>query len=497
MRLIKEIKNSEFMKNISLAKCLLVFSIYAVVSGCSHKQEYSEEVLDHINRVENNLAGWVQIRREPRWTIAERMAFYNIKGLSIAVVHDYKIEWAKGYGWADIKENRLVTEKTLFQAASISKSLNGIGVLKLFQDKKLNLDDDINNYLSSWKFPYDEISNNKKITIANLLSHTAGLGIHGFPGYQVGEPVPTLTEILDGKMPANTEAVRSIMEPGQKVEYSGGGVMISQQIVEDITGQPYDAYMQKNVLDRLGMSSSSFSLPSSRKKKKLLATGYYLNGDEVRGKYHVYPEQAAAGLWTNPIDLSLNIIETQLSYNGKSQKVLTPETTRLRLTPVMQDAALGVFVTDKGGVKYFSHNGGNVGFSCQAIGCLDDGNGVVIMTNSDNGSILEEIVNSVAITYKWKNYYEPVFKRVIEVPWSHLDKYTGKYDLGGGSIATIKKDDKGLLVNAFQKMDWRIYFTSDSDFFVKEFRADLQFVTDSSGNVKGFMMFGNLARKID
>ncbi|MCX6329058.1 MAG: serine hydrolase [Bacteroidia bacterium] len=485
------------MNDFSRVKLFLLFIIFVAVAGCGEKTKYSTEVSDRISRVENNLAGWVQIRRERRWTLAERMAFYNIKGVSIAVVHDYKIEWAKGYGWADISENRLVTEKTLFQAASISKSLNGVGVLKLVQDKKLDLNSDINNVLKSWKFPYDEKSNNKKITIANLLSHTAGLNIHGFPGYSRNDSIPTLQQILDGEKPANTQAIRSIIESGSKVEYSGGGVTISQRIVEDITNQSYDSYMQKNVLNPLGMNSSFFTQPPKENKKKLLATGYLTNGDEVKGKYHIYPEKAAAGLWTNPVDLCKYIIETQLSFQGKSQKVLTPEMTKLRLTPVIQDAALGVFVSQRGSVKYFMHNGGNAGFSCQTTACLDDGNGVVIMTNSDNGSILEEIVNSVAIVYKWKDYYQPVIKNVIKVPDTILNSYVGKYDLGGGTIATIKKSDKGLIVNAFGNMDWNIYFTSDTDFFVKEYKAELRFVTNHSGKVSGLTVYGNLAKKIE
>jgi len=392
-------------------KSLFVFIIVLVsAAGCDNKQEYSPEVQERISRVENNLTPWTIARRGPRWSLSERMAFYNIKGLSIAVIYNYKIEWAKGYGWADISENRLVTEKTLFQAASISKSLNGIGIMKLVQDKKLDLNADINDYLESWKFPYDEKTNNRKITTANLLSHTAGLNIYGFPGYAVNDTIPTLLQILDGEVPSNTEAIRSETEPGNKVMYSGGGITISQQIVEDITKQTYEDFMQKNVLDPLGMSSSFFSQIPDKKYRKRMATGYYLNGEEVKGKYHIHPELAAAGLWTNPIDLCLSVIETQLSYLGKSDKVLSPEMTRLRLTPVIQDAALGVFVAQKGTTRYFNHNGGNAGFSSQLTACLDEGNGVVIMTNSDNGSILEEIVNSVAITYKWKDYGLPVRK---------------------------------------------------------------------------------------
>ncbi|MGD0342899.1 MAG: serine hydrolase [Bacteroidales bacterium] len=464
-----------------------------IISGQTPK--YTTEVEERIKQVENNLAGWVQTQDNSKWTLVERMALYNIKGISIAVVHNYEIEWARGYGWADVSENRLVTEKTLFQAASISKSLNGVGVLKLVQEKKLDLNSDINKYLKTWKFPYDTVSHNKKITIASLLSHTAGLTIHGFPGYSRGETLPSLSQILDGQKPANTQAVRSLSEPGIKVVYSGGGVTISQMIVMDITRQPYDGYMQQNVLKPLGMGSSFFTQPPAEAKKALLATGYKSNGEEVRGKYHIYPEQAAAGLWTNPTDLCRYIIETQLLYKGKSGKVLTPEMTRLRLTPVIANSALGVFIDSKGTAKYFMHNGGNEGFSCYSTGSLDDGVGVVIMCNSDNGAILEEIVNSVATVYNWKDYYKPVIKNTIKIPDAILNSYVGKYNIGGPT-ATISKIDNDLVINAYN-LKCKLYFTSDVDFFVKEYRAELKFLTDSEGKVTGFSSNGMIAKKIE
>jgi len=484
--------------NLIAARIVLFLIFLNAFSLNAQTKKYPADVKEKIRLVENNLAGWVQTGDNDTWTLADRMKKYNINGVSIAVIHNYQIEWARGYGFADVSEKRPVTETTLFQAASISKSLNGVGVLKLVQEKKLDLNSDINQYLVTWKFPYDEKSNNKLITLANLLSHTAGLTIHGFPGYAKGEVLPTLSQILDGQKPANTEAVRSSTEPGKSVIYSGGGVTVSQMIVTDVTHQPYDVFMQKNVLDPLGMSGSSFTQPPPEAKEKVLATGYKTDGKEVTGKYHIYPEQAAAGLWTNPSDLCRYIIETQLSYQGKSSKVLTPEMTRLRLTPVLEDAALGTFVNSRvtGSLKYFNHNGGNEGFSCTAIGCRDNGEGVVIMTNSDNGSILEEIANSVAIAYKWKDYYLPEIKKVVDVDRSVLDKYVGKYDLNGTKIM-IKKSDNGLSVNVYSDLFWKVYFTSDSDFFIREFRGFLRFQNDKDNKVTGFNMNGKTAKKIE
>lgn len=479
---------------------LLIFLIISLSIFTLNAQtiKYSSDIEEKIKQVENSLAGWVQTGTGDTWNLTNRMKKYGINGLSIAVIHNYKIEWAKGYGLADVCEDRPVTEKTLFQAASISKSLNAVGVLKLVQDKKLDLNTDINKYLVTWKFPYDDKSNNKEITITNLLSHTGGVTIHGFPGYAKGEVLPTLQQILDGQKPANTEAVRSSEEPGKSVNYSGGGTTISQLILMDITHQPYDVFMKKNVLDPLGMTQSSYTQPPSSEKASLLATGYHADGLEVPGKFHIYPEQAAAGLWTNPVDLCKYIIETQLAYQGKSSKVLSPEMTKVRLTTILEDAALGTFVNSRvtGSLKYFNHNGGNEGFQCTAVGCRDNGEGVVIMTNSDNGSqIYEEILNSVATVYHWKDYYLPETKKVVEVDTSILDKYVGQYSAGNISVS-FKKSQNSLLCNVRGDAFWNVYFTTDSDFFMREFREDLRFRTDKNNQVTGIISNGLTAKKV-
>ena len=252
------------MKKYTLGLYLIFIGISPFITAQNNK--YSAAVEENIRQVENSLTGWVLTGDNDYWSLADRMKKYKINGLSIAVIHNYAIEWAGGYGFADVTENRPVTEKTLFQAASISKSLNSLGVLKLALEKKLDLNTDINNYLVTWKFPYDEKSGNKPITITNLLSHTAGLTVSGFPGYEKGDTLPSLQQILDGQYPANTGPVRSTTEPGKQLIYSGGGVTITQLIVTDITGQPYDVYMKENVLDPLGMKSSSFTQPPSSSK---------------------------------------------------------------------------------------------------------------------------------------------------------------------------------------------------------------------------------------
>ena len=240
------------MKNLNR---LLILSLLLLLQLPAFAQS---DTKDKIQKVETNLVGSIQINGEVPGTIQERMAHFKVPGLSIAVIQNYHLVWAKGYGFANDSLKIPVTAQTLFEAGSISKSLNAVGVLKLVQDKKLDLYTDINTYLSSWKFPYDSLSKGKKITVANLLSHTAGLNVHGFPGYLQGMPLPTIVQVLDGQKPANTPAVRSMHAPGIKSEYSGGGTTISQLIVMDVTHQPYADYMKKEVLKPLGMSSSTY-----------------------------------------------------------------------------------------------------------------------------------------------------------------------------------------------------------------------------------------------
>jgi len=307
-----------------IAVLILPLSIFA--------QSPAGEVQERIRKVENSLSPDVVYGDTiPLANLLQRMKTTNTKGLSIAVINNYQIEWAKGYGWADEGEERKVTTNTRFQAASISKSLNSLGILKLVEEGKLDPAADINNYLRTWKFPYDSVSKNKKINTYQLLSHTAGLGIHGFPGYKATASLPSLSEMLDGKQPANTKAVRSVFEPGVKYQYSGGGTIISQMLLMDITGRDYAEYMQAEVLTPLGMSNSFYRRPSPTDKE--LATGYYRTGKPVSTKYHVYPEQAAASLWTTPTDLANYIIECQLAYEGKSNKVLSPALMKTRMRP--------------------------------------------------------------------------------------------------------------------------------------------------------------------
>jgi CubicO group peptidase (beta-lactamase class C family) len=465
-------------------------SITLIVHLNANGQTISE-TQQKINLVESNLVGPVQIAGETPGTIIDRMAHFNTIGLSIAVIKDYKIIWAKGYGLSDKALKIPVTPHTLFQAASMSKSVNAMGVLKLVQSKKLDLYTDINGYLKSWKFSYDSLSKNKKITIANLLSHTAGLSGHGFGGYEKSEKLPSVKEILDGTKPANSDPVRSMYEPGLKSEYSGGGIMISQLIVMDVTHMPYDEYMLKNVLEPLGMTSSTFKQPPIV-KPQLLATAYDESLKELPGKFHIYPEQAAAGLWTTPTELAKFVIELQLAYEGKSAKVLNQSMAKAMLTPYHNNnTALGVFIDSLGENTYFEHGGANEGFRSQYYGSLTGGNGVIVMVNSNNNDILNEVINSVAKVYGFKGLYRSATKKLITLPDSTLQSYTGDYALSPQLTLTVFREGNQLFTQPTGQPRFAIFPESPNKFFVKSILVDLEFIKDKSGKITEAIIYQN------
>lgn len=479
-----------FILGFVIVVSLSVFGFSNLAGKAENTVFSANEIEQKITEFENNLGTFI-LHGADGWNISDRMKHYKVNGLSIAIIHDYKIVYAKGYGLADTSTKNRVDVNTMFIPGSLSKSINALGILHLVEQGKLNLFTDINTQLKSWQFPYNNlISKGKRICLANLLSHNAGLSVHGFYGYKPNDTFPTISQILDGKYPANSEPVRSVSAPGDKMEYSGGGTMISQLMLMDAVNQNYDSYMQKTLFEPLGMINSSFTNPPPSNKLNNLATGYDTLGKQINGKFPVLIEQAAGGLWTTPTDIAKFVIEMQLSLQGKSNKILSKKMTEVMLTPYSDEkTALGVFVTNENGYKYFGHDAANLGFSGTYFGSFEGGNGVVIFINSENAPILKEIANSVASAFNWKGLPIKKHKQVIENVPDNFKKVTGKY------IATISKTENVLVEIKLENNHyyyitdhgkWRIYITSDNEFVCLESPTEKTLILDSTGALKGF-----------
>lgn len=345
------------------------------------------------------------------FTLEEIMERTRVPGVSVAVIKDFEIHWAKGYGTADVATGAPVTPDTLFQAASISKPAAAMGVMRLVQEGTLSLDADIHTYLTSWKLPEREHTRERPVTLRSLLSHTSGLGDgFGFPGYHPKDPLPSVVQILNGDKPSNTGKVLMERPPFTAFKYSGGGVTIVQLAITDTTGREFPEVMKSLVLDPIGMRNSAFEQPLSAERDRQAARAHDGRGHAMDAKWHVYPELQAAGLWTTPGDLARLAIELQNALRGRSNRVLSAATARQMVTPVgVGDFAIGFGLRKLGEGWYFAHGGSNWGFQCDLIAHLRKGYGVAIMTNGDRGgSVINEIRNRVAAAYNWDSLDKPV-----------------------------------------------------------------------------------------
>lgn len=448
-----------------------------------------------IKRVEQGLLPAVLIKGDPSWSIEERMKQWKVPGMSVAVVKDFKVEWARTYGIKDIDTKESVTAETLFQAGSISKPVAAMVALKRVQDGKIALDENINNKLVTWKLPDNDFTAKKKVTLANLLSHTAGLTVHGFPGYAVGEKIPTLPQVLDGTEPANTAAVRVDLEPGTKFRYSGGGTTIAQLAIMDIEKQPYPQIAKETVLGPLNMTNSTYSQPLPDDWRKKTASGHRGDGTLVPGKIHVYPEMAAAGLWTTPTDLAKFGIEVQLSHAGKSNKILKKDLIDKMVTPFMEEVGLGFFIDKRGNSVYFGHDGADEGFRAMMLMHREKGYGAVIMVNSDNGQIMPEVMRSIAREYNWDEFLPPV-NELISLDAARLDEYTGRFQVNPDRILTVAREETKLIVRPTADLKFELLPIADGTFIRREGVLKYTFVRGAAGvsELQVTLPAGNIAK---
>jgi CubicO group peptidase (beta-lactamase class C family) len=424
--------------------------------------------------IENNLLPAFQIEGQntPKMTLAERMSYHNVPGVSIAVINNGEIEWAKGYGEVEAGGSKPVNTSTLFQAASISKPVSALAAMALVQQGLLDLDQDVNTVLKSWQVPPSDLTATEKVTLRRLLSHNAGLTVHGFPGYAEGEALPTVQHVLLGTPPANTPPVMVDVLPGSIWRYSGGGTTVAQLMMMEATGMDYASLMQKYVLGPAGMSLSTYEQPLPAGRRDEAATAHNDKEQPCPGKWHSYPEQAAAGLWTTPSDLCRYVIELQKSWHGQSNRILSQASTQEMLRVQFKDWGIGPKISGLGQAVSFSHGGANEGFRCEMMGFLHTGQGIAVMTNGDNGSWLnQEIIRSAALAFDWTAYL-PEVKVTVEVPSACLQEYTGKYtfDEMPELPFEILMDDGSLYFEtpAFSRTKTRLFAQSPDSFFDTE-----------------------------
>ena len=453
--------------------------------GAAQKPSNESDLNPRIARIENGLLPAVIIkgRADAAMALADRMKRYRVPGVSVAFFDHGQIAWTRAYGFSDVDSKAPVTPETLFQAASISKPISALAMLRLVQDGKLNLDEDVNAKLRTWKVPESEFTKEQKVTLRRIVSHSAGLTVHGFPGYASDEPVPTIVQILSGEKPANTAPIRVDNVPGTLWRYSGGGYVVMQLLLADVTGKPFPQIVHDLVLQPAGMTHSTYEQPLPKSLSSSAATPYRGDGQPVKGGWHTYPEMAPAGLWTTPSDLARLAIEVQNEYAGKSSRILSQEMMRQMLTHQKGDSGLGFGLGNSGHTLRFSHGGANAGFRCNLEAYAESGQGFVIMTNSDSGAQLSsEFLRAVAKEYNWPDF-QPVERTLGKIDAALLPNYAGKYEVPGvGKLIVTAKDAK-LYIQAdpLGPEPQELLPEVDSQFFVLSRDLTFAFQKDDKG----------------
>lgn len=463
-------------------KHITLLSIVALVVACSHPTR-TDDPNEFLRRhVETGLCTPVVIEGDSTWTIEERMKHYGVPGMSIAVIDDFKIAWTKSYGVMDSASMRPVTDSTLFQAASISKPVFTMAVLKLAEMGAVDLNADVNTILRSWKIPENEFTATEKVTLKRLLGHVAGTTVHGFPGYAQGEPLPTMVNILNGEAPANTPPIVVDQIPGSNWRYSGGGYCVASQVILDVKGGTIPQHMHDLVLQPLGMSRSTFEQPLPAAVAHNAPSGYLPDRSVVKGNWHVYPEYAPDGLWTTPTDLARFVIELQKAVVGDSGKVLHNASAMMMVQPFGgPENSVGLGLMNKSGENYFAHGGWNEGFCGRIVGHMKNGKGAVVLINANQPDLMGEVLRSIARAYDWPAFVPQHTEQPLDS--TVLDAFTGRYRVGSDDLVNVVRRGSKLFRQQIREEANELVHIGDHVFVIRLDQRLRKFVKDSTGEM--------------
>jgi len=425
-------------------------------------------------------------------SLEDLMAQYRVPGVSIAIIRDGEIEWARGFGKADVEDERPVTPDTLFQAASISKPVAATAALRMVEEGLLDLDEDVNQKLTSWQVPANEHTAKKPVTLRGLLTHSAGMTVHGFPGYAEGVEAPDAVGVLEGE--GNTDPIRVDMEPGTEWRYSGGGYTVMQQLLVDVAGKPFPEIVREKVLEPAGMSLSTYQQPFPEARFPEAASAYGPDGSRIEGKWHTYPEMAAAGLWTTPSDLARFAMAIQRSRAGQPGALLSQDMARQMLEPSLNNHGLGPAIEGDG--SRFGHGGSNAGFRCSFTASIDGGWGMAVMTNGARGGQLARLVMmTVAKSYGW-DAPQPRVVKVADIGEEALSRIAGDYEVPGIGVLKFEPENDRLFADVPRQGRLEFLPTSETEIVQRDDGRVFNFVMED-GKVTGFTTPGIIGKKVN
>ncbi len=478
------------MTILSKQKRLSILGLFAILflllSSCDASKTLTKK---RIKTAETGLLKSIVFEGEKpkRMKLFERMAYYKVPGVSISVIDNFQIEWAKGYGVTKLDGQDPVTIFSIFQAAAISQAVTTAGGMTLVSRGDIGLDVNINDYLKSWTLPENQLTQKDKVTLRRLLSRNSGLVPLEYEGVESIENNPSLLQILNGEKTDNPP-VYVANTPGTELEYSEAGFAIIEKLIEDVSGQLFAEYMARVILAPLQMEQSSFAdiLPEQMFIDAVF--GHNREGFPFERKGYIYPVTAANGLWTTPSNLAVFAIELMSTALGHTQSVFDPELARDMLSVHIGNQGLGFFIADEGDNLHFYIRGKNKGFSCFLVGYPVKGQGVVIMANSENGEyLIDEILRAVSEAYNWPHYL-PEIKKYFKLDPSIYQLYEGLYEVNPDYQLTVVHEDYYLIIQPTGQKATRFFVENPTTFFSTDPYIRIRFVRDAGGKITGLVL---------
>jgi CubicO group peptidase (beta-lactamase class C family) len=458
-----------------------------------------EKSLERKVQLEEGIREQVKFLEEPEdfSSITDRMSEYNTPALSLTVINQGAIEWADIYKNANFPEVQNLDCSSIFQAASLSKPVTFLAVLRMHSAGEIDLDKNIQDYLKDYVLPPGKQTADNPVTFRNIFSHTSGITPGGYQGYARNLLVPSDLDILRGSEGVNTPAIEVITTPNETLAYSGGGYTLAELALQDIFSDEFSNIMQKWILEPAGMKHSEFTQPLPVSDSNRVAKGYTALGEVIDGGWRNYPEQAAAGLWSNSVDMAKFLIEIYNAYQGKSS-IFSQSDIESIINQERDGSVYGFILNRSGDDIAITHYGGNAGYRTGMTISLTSGNGLAYLINSDNGGALgNELILSASQVYDWQHFKQTNVQRK-QVNSKVLKGLSGEYKWNNQIDLSITFDEN--------KDQISLFFPNGDEYKLTPINGDeLDFINPNTGvqisfimkdGLQSFTLYGQTAVKL-
>ena len=419
---------------------------------------------------------------------------YKLSGVSLAVIDNYEVVLTASSGEKRFGSGQKIDDETAFSTASISKPVTALLVAMLEEQGKLSLDDSVSKYLKRWKLNSTDFPNPEAITFRRLLSHTAGTTQGGFVDYYEGDDVPTAIDSLNGvKVPRYDKPISLMFEPGTSWAYSGGGYVIVQIALEDLTGMSLPELAQTMLFEPLNMSRTTMYQPNHDAFLSNVASVHNDDLTVIGTGLPICPQIAPSGMWSTPTDMAKLLIEMQNALAGKQTQVISDDvartTTHIETLDVAGGWGLGWMRTEaKANQDWFSHGGSNTGTGGHIMGTMDGGRGIAIFGNGGNPAripVIEILSADIMAQLGWNTSIANASQKADQ---STLKAIEGTYDLGFGQTLTVKQQANQLVYEGGLKL-----WSADTSGVLVHV-GDGKFATDGYANLLSLDVLNNKKR---